>query len=105
MPRLERGVKAEVLSYLKTVPFTYAFSTPVSRYGSAGLADITAVISGFPVFIECKSPEAYKKPDHNLSAAQKAFRDHIRKAEGYYFVVDGVWRLKFEMAMELGIVH
>ena len=103
MPRLERGVKAEVLSYLKTVPFAYAFSTPVSRYGSAGLADITAVISGFPVFIECKSPEAFKKPDHNLSAAQKAFGDHIREAGGYYIVVDGVWRLKFRMAMELGI--
>ena len=105
MPRLEKDVKKGVLTYLKTVPFAYAFSTPVSRYGSAGLADITSVMAGYPVFIECKSPDAFKRKDHGLSPAQIAFRDHIRKAGGYYFVVDGVNQLKYEMAMELGLTN
>lgn len=83
----ESKVKKAVLGRLKTVPFCYAYSSPMSMYGSAGIADIIAVIDGRYIAIECKTPEAYKKKDHNCSPAQLAFKKHVQHACGQYWVI------------------
>ena len=82
-------VKRKVLDHLSGIPGVFAYSTPVSRYGRSGIADITAVINGKAVYIECKRPSTY----NNQTAAQKAFEGAVKAAGGYYFVVDSVDRL------------
>lgn len=87
---LESKVKKAVLARLKTVPNCYAYSSPVSRYGQAGVADITAVVNGEALYIECKTPEAHKKPNMGCSAIQMKFSEHVRHAGAMYWVVESL---------------
>jgi hypothetical protein len=95
---LEREVKKQCLGWLNTLPSSFYYSSPVSRYGRSGIADITGVVSGFAIYIECKTPEAYKKKDYGMSAAQKEFKSKIYDAGGIYFTVDSVDRLRSLMS-------
>jgi hypothetical protein len=79
----EGKVKKKVTDLLKEHGIWYFFPAN-NGFGRAGIPDIVAIVDGIFVGIECKADET-KKP----TALQSFCGVEIRKAGGYWFLVNG----------------
>ena len=73
----ETKVKAAIKKYLLRIDGGYFFSVPASRFSTHGIPDILGSYRGWFVALEVKSPEAYHKPQHNLSVHQQRFLQQL----------------------------
>lgn len=90
----ETQLKRALIGHLKTVPGLYFFSNPAGPYRKAGIEDITVIWGGLYIGIEAKTPEAYNKPNHNCSPAQRLHGKKLKQAGAEYWVISTVEQLK-----------
>jgi len=80
----ERGVRRQVLAYLRSRPDLYVNPIVASVYGRRGAPDLTVCARGRFVAIETKAPDGVQSP------IQKATQQLIEAAGGTYLLVRSV---------------
>ena len=77
----EREIVASILRYLKTVPECFCWKEHGGMYGTAGIPDIIACLSGRFVAFEVKQPGS------KMTKLQEATIQRIKEARGEAYKV------------------
>ena len=91
----EAKVLAKIMRWLKTSASSgWWVKIHGGPYQRSGIPDIIGCYCGRLVGIETKSPAAYRKPGHDLSALQKATLEDIKHSGGATLVTYDVEEVK-----------
>ncbi len=85
---LEKDIVNQIMRYLKTVPECFAWKTHGGMYGTAGLPDIIACVSGRFVALEVKTPSG------KLTTLQESTLRKINAAKGFAYKVTSLQEVK-----------